>query len=739
MDSDGQPKELTSPFVVSDMPAPIVTHHRSAPPSPTGHGGSSIEIHTSLSTDDAFTIIPDDVEAHRISNNYLFGFKKWKSHISTRPVENRSEIVQDLYSDINKSVLPVRVSTVRPSNILYVLFIGWWLALIYALIAVVMFLTYFGRSYGFFCLKMARYFLWPFGFFVHLVDTPPPLELSAEVREENNRNMEDGERQPNERTSLLKKSRSAQLANERWKYWYKPKTYLWFLLGVPILMVCHILVFIVTWLLVITIPIAKINSKTIRKVLFLPPEHIDICNSNVIPKDNIRRNGEIIMYTHQSLNIYYYKYTVDGMNVILVNLLLLVIAALVIGFVDTNDFISPVFKCLMALFGIVPLTYYIGAAITSISAQSNFAVGALLNATFGSIVEVILYVITLRKGQEENSTCYPELVKSALAGTILATMLLIPGLCMVIGGLKYQTQRFNPRSTSVGSSLLFVSVAGVFAPTLFSEIYGDLHCSKCEKVETWIPINGSSGDSSNSSAVGMQCSQCSQSLFGLDGDTTLYDKHILPLVYTCALLLPISYIIGLIFSMKTHFGHVYHEFYDQMAEEGSAHRGHHHGAPQWSRIKCIIILFISTVLISLLADIMANNLQPLMESLKMSEYFIGVTLIAILPELPEVVNGIQFALQNNVAMGIEIAINTSIQCCLLQVPLLILINLIYPFGLYMIFSDVHMFAVIFAVIVMNYTLQDGRSNYFQGSALLLIYFVLMAMYYFTPTPKVVQC
>ncbi|CAE1166109.1 unnamed protein product [Acanthosepion pharaonis] len=560
------------------MPAPIVTHHRSAPPSPTGHGGSSIEIHTSLSTDDAFTIIPDDVEAHRISNNYLFGFKKWKSHISTRPVENRSEIVQDLYSDINKSVLPVRVSTVRPSNILYVLFIGWWLALIYALIAVVMFLTYFGRSYGFFCLKMARYFLWPFGFFVHLVDTPPPLELSAEVREENNRNMEDGERQPNERTSLLKKSRSAQLANERWKYWYKPKTYLWFLLGVPILMVCHILVFIVTWLLVITIPIAKINSKTIRKVLFLPPEHIDICNSNVIPKDNIRRNGEIIMYTHQSLNIYYYKYTVD-----------------------------------------------------------------------------------------------------------------------------------------------------------------DLHCSKCEKVETWIPINGSSGDSSNSSAVGMQCSQCSQSLFGLDGDTTLYDKHILPLVYTCALLLPISYIIGLIFSMKTHFGHVYHEFYDQMAEEGSAHRGHHHGAPQWSRIKCIIILFISTVLISLLADIMANNLQPLMESLKMSEYFIGVTLIAILPELPEVVNGIQFALQNNVAMGIEIAINTSIQCCLLQVPLLILINLIYPFGLYMIFSDVHMFAVIFAVIVMNYTLQDGRSNYFQGSALLLIYFVLMAMYYFTPTPKVVQC
>ncbi|GAB1597580.1 low affinity vacuolar monovalent cation/H(+) antiporter-like [Argonauta hians] len=724
-------------FLTGEMSNPI-THHRSAPPSPTGHANMNNEFHTSHSTDEAFIIVPNDVEAHRITNNYLFGFKKWKSHISTRPVENRSEIVRDLYSDVNKPSLPVRVSTLRPTNVIYVFFIGWWLSLVYVLASIVMFLTYFGRSYGFFCMKMARYFLWPFGYFVHLVDTPPPLEHSDEVCEitasQNSQTYEESD----ERTSLLSNSFSAQqLSRERWRYWTKPKTYLWLIIAVPVLFVCHSLVVIVTWLLVVTIPIAKINIKTIQKLFFLPPEQVDVCNSNVMPTNTKKQNGEIIMYTHQSVNIYYYKYAVDGMNVILVNLLLFVIAALVLGLADTEERISPVMKCLMALFGIVPLTYYIGAGITSISAQSSFAVGALLNATFGSIVEVILYVITLKKGQEQNSACYPELVKSAVAGTILATMLLIPGLCMVIGGLKYQTQRFNPRSTSVGASLLFVSVAGVFAPTLFSAIYGDLHCSKCEKVESWISINSTETMTNNS--VGMQCSECSQSLFGLDGDTTLYDNHILPLVYTCALLLPISYFIGLIFSMKTHFGHVYHDFYNSMAEEGSSHRSHQHGSPQWSRLKCIFILFASTALISLLADIMANNIQPLMKSLKISEYFIGVTLIAVLPELPEIVNGIQFALQNNVAMGIEIAMNTAIQCCLLQVPILILIDLIYDFKLYMIFNDVHMFSVIFSVIVMNYTLQDGRSNYFQGSALLLIYLVLMAMYFFTPTPKLVQC
>lgn len=32
------------------------------------------------------------------------------------------------------------------------------------------------------------------------------------------------------------------------------------------------------------------------------------------------------------------------------------------------------------------------------------------------------------------------------------------------------------------------------------------------------------------------------------------------------------------------------------------------------------------------------------------QYFIGVTVLAMVPELPEIVNGIQFALQNNLSL-----------------------------------------------------------------------------------------
>lgn len=44
----------------------------------------------------------------------------------------------------------------------------------------------------------------------------------------------------------------------------------------------------------------------------------------------------------------------------------------------------------------------------------------------------------------------------------------LQGLCMIIGGIKHQEQRFNSRSAGVGSALLFISVGGENFFQLFS-------------------------------------------------------------------------------------------------------------------------------------------------------------------------------------------------------------------------------------------------------------------------------
>lgn len=51
----------------------------------------------------------------------------------------------------------------------------------------------------------------------------------------------------------------------------------------------------------------------------------------------------------------------------------------------------------MSLVGIVPLAYFIGQAVASISAQSSMGMGAAINAFFSTIVEVFYIVLPCLK------------------------------------------------------------------------------------------------------------------------------------------------------------------------------------------------------------------------------------------------------------------------------------------------------------------------------------------------------
>ncbi|KAJ7428939.1 hypothetical protein WISP_00001 [Willisornis vidua] len=81
-----------------------------------------------------------------------------------------------------------------------------------------------------------------------------------------------------------------------------------------------------------------------------------------------------------------------------------------------------------ATFGsITELTFYISVPVPCvISAQSTFAVGAVVNATFGSITELTFYISALLKGSREGSACYAEVVKAALTGTLVGCVLFVP-------------------------------------------------------------------------------------------------------------------------------------------------------------------------------------------------------------------------------------------------------------------------------------------------------------------------
>uniref|UniRef100_A0A674EQQ3 Cation/H+ exchanger protein 1 n=1 Tax=Salmo trutta TaxID=8032 RepID=A0A674EQQ3_SALTR len=520
----------------------------------------------------------NEVEANKLANNYRFGFRKWKSHVTERPIEDRSDIVRELYSELN-FVRP-QGSLITCGNMAYLILFGWWISLAYLLVCVLMFLTIIGVPYGKLCWKLSCYFLWPFG------------------------------------KSILK----------------------------------------VTVMTVVDYAIV------------------------------LARSPLIIQCAHPDL-------------------LPLVITTLVVGYVDTeNQFVSSEAKFAAAVSSIIPLSYYIGMGIASISAQSNFAVGAVVNATFGSITEMTFYITALLRGHKAGTKCYEEIVKAALTGTLLGCILFIPGISMIIGGFKHREQRFNSRSAGVSSALLFISVGGVFAPTLFSKAYGSLVCAGC------------SSSPANTSGP-FTCMDCHYDMVS---------ASFKPLVYTISVLLPSAYLIGLIFTLKTH-SHIY----DIQVSDGHDHQQVVH----WSRLRALSVLIMATLLMAACADLTTEHIKPILDHSAISQYFIGVTVLAMVPEIPEIFNGIQFALQNNISLSLEVGNCIAVQVCMIQIPLLILFNTFYDVGFVLLFSDLHLWASIFSVIVVNYIFMDGKSDYFQGTALVVVYLILLALYFFAPSPR----
>ncbi|XP_056223790.1 cation/H+ exchanger protein 1 isoform X1 [Seriola aureovittata] len=708
--------------------------------------------------------VENEVEAHREANNYKFGFRKWKGNVTEKPIEDRSEIIKELYSDLS-IVKPREGSVVTFGNIIYVFLFGWWISLIYFLICPIMFLTILGAPYGKLCWKMALYFIWPFGKSLDKAGDvlksstlkPPKIEVIPEEGD-----TEDGK-------DLVRDKDSAPLlmsspipvdipvpeppARKISKHWCRISTYVWLLLGYPVLAVVHCLACVLSWLLVFTIPVAKMNARTLTTVLLMAPEDIQIHRVEKTRACETR----VILCCYQACNVYYYKYTVQGINIFALNLLPLVLITLIIGYTDhEHNYFSAETKFATAITSIIPLSYYIGMGIASISAQSNFAVGAVVNATFGSITEMTFYITALLQGHHAGTKCYEEIVKAALTGTLLGCILFIPGICMIIGGIKHREQRFNSRSAGVSSALLFISIGGVFAPTLFSKAFGNLVCESCS-------------NSPGNASISFICKDCHYDTGQTEQQSIL--SHTEPLVYTISVLLPAAYLIGLIFTLKTHShiydihisdgqgGHAHGQytlggtcFYHPTSEVTAGHllaanscinassivtshvaTGHH--VVHWSRWRALAVLIVATVLMACCADLSTENIEPMLTHSSISQYFIGVTVLAMVPELPEIVNGIQFALQNNISLSLEVGSCIAVQVCMIQIPLLILFNAFYDVGFVLVFSDIHLWASIFSVILVNYIFMDGKCDYFQGTALVVVYLILLALYFFAPSPR----
>jgi Ca2+:H+ antiporter len=538
-----------------------------------------------LSDAESFTL-KDRQQA--INETHPFGIRLWKPALykKDRSVQKTAE------GDIHSSPGGRVSSWLLFFNLIWTLAFGWWMALIAFVGAVICFLfaaAPSAREYGRVLWGLASYLFYPFGKFIRLEQQEAYLAEDegegrsiSEYEQWQSGDLEYGrlffgpergrsiigrsrrsiDSNPSETDSLLGRTRRGHHSDPdlprlkrrlfgrgQWNIGRVIFFVFFYLLITPALFV----VSGICWFLVFWIPMGKVTMLLFDH-LRRHPLALYFESDTAHARDPGAPHSSIIVCTYRAVGSKYWKYTIDGTNIFLINLMAVVgfviFDWLVLeGVLHIDNFItSSAFLFVAGLFSIIPLAYFIGQAVASISAQSSMGLGAAINAFFSTIVEVFLYCVALDQGKGQ-------LVEGSIVGSIFAGILFLPGLSMCFGAIKRKTQRFNAKSAGVTSTMLLFAMIGAFGPTLFYQIYGthELNCMDC------ISSHGSQGTSRD-------CRRCYFSQTPAIDDR-FYLEAVRPYCYLAACLLFLSYVIGLWFTLRTHAAVIWNTEIDEKKHE----------------------------------------------------------------------------------------------------------------------------------------------------------------------------
>lgn len=102
--------------------------------------------------------------------------------------------------------------------------------------------------------------------------------------------------------------------------------------------------------------------------------------------------------------------------------------------------------------------------------------------------------------------------------------------------------------------------------------------------------------------------------------------------------------------------------------------GHGHNSPNWSPRKSPVVLLTATIAYAIVAKILVDTVSIIRDSTNVDEKFSRPTLFALIPNTTEFINVISFAMNENIALSMEIGSAYTLQVCLLQIPTLVLFS-----------------------------------------------------------------
>ncbi len=308
------------------------------------------------------------------------------------------------------------------------------------------------------------------------------------------------------------------------------------------------------------------------------------------------------------------------------------------------------------------LALFLGKATEDVAHYSGERIGAFISASFGNAAELIIAILLLREGLFD-------MLKASITGSIMGNLLLVLGLSVLVGGIKYKEQTFNELLASHNASLMLLAIIALFVPAMFQN-----HMS-ATKLE--------------------------------------------PFSLIVAVLLILVYLLWLFFSMHTHKHHL-----SSVQVEEELHE------PLWGKKQAIFMLFFATILVAIDSEWLVKSVEHVAHQFHLSNLFLGGFILALVGNAAEHFAAILLARKNKIGASVEIAVGSSLQIALFVTPILILIGYFIHQELSIIFTVPELVAIGVSVFIAKSISEDGHTTWFEGLLLLLVYILIGTGFYF---------
>jgi Ca2+:H+ antiporter len=327
--------------------------------------------------------------------------------------------------------------------------------------------------------------------------------------------------------------------------------------------------------------------------------------------------------------------------------------------------------------GVIPTAALMSDATEQLATRAGPGIGGILNVTFGNAPELIIAFFALEKGLQE-------VVKASLVGSVIGNSLLVLGASMLAGGWNRERQTFNRTAAHTQAGMLLLAAAALVLPAVFQLVHGG----------------------------------------GLPHVSELrhdYGSTVENLSLGVAIVLIVSYVAGLWFSLRTH-----RDLFNVETEDDDQI-----DANTWTVRKAVVVLAVAGVLVGIMSEILVGSIEQASHQVGLSQFFVGVFVVAIVGNAAEHYVAVVVAMKNKMDLAVNIAIGSSAQIALFVAPVLVLLSFFFgPYPMALVFNGYELAGLIAAVLIANFLASEGESTWFEGVQLLALYAVLGLVFFF---------